>query len=123
MLSDRPTVPAIQPRHQPLDQPGRVPQRLVAGEPRRDPIDYLTKRVLPPVEVYPVCRGHRRGVFLPHKQGMLTRWPRSHPADTPPSRPSTASATHLTNYGCRTGARRIVSWCFPERTRPRVRQS
>src|SRR4029450_13255902 len=69
------------------------------GEPRRDPIDHLTKRVLPPTNVYPVKRGHRRDVLVPHKQGMLVRWPCSLPATRPPDSRLRAPATHTTNYG------------------------
>jgi Isoprenylcysteine carboxyl methyltransferase (ICMT) family len=87
--------------HRPLPawKDSSMRQRCPAIEPRRDPIDHLTKRVLPPTNVYPVKRGHRRGVLVPCKQGMLVRWPCSLPATRPPDSRLRAPATHITNYG------------------------
>jgi hypothetical protein len=46
-----------------------------------------------------MSRGHRGDFFVPHKQGMLARWPRC----TRLKRPSWASpATQITIYHCRT---------------------
>ncbi len=101
VLGDRPTVLPIKARDQALDQPGRVPQRLVPGESRPDPVDHLAERLVPPVKVYAVCRGHRGVSVVPHKQPMLARWPHPSP-QTRPSRRVNTSATQITNYGCRT---------------------
>jgi hypothetical protein len=69
-------------RTAPEHQPPGVPARLVAGEPRRDAIQYRTERVPPPV---------RRGVFdVPHKQRMLARWPP----------PAAQTRPKVTIYGC-----------------------
>ena len=104
VLGDRPAVLAVQPRHHALDQPGGMPQRLVAGEPRRDQIDHLGERSLPPINRYAVCRGHRRGVFCPHKQPMLTRWPHPHPMTRRTDQPSSHATpgAPVTIYDCRT---------------------
>jgi hypothetical protein len=57
-----------------LHQPGGVQQRLAAGEPRRDSIDQLAERVLPPLRGSALCAAAiRRGVFVLHKQAMLIR--------------------------------------------------
>ena len=102
VLGDRPAVLAVQPREHPLHQPGRVTQRLVPSEPRRDPIDHLTECVLPHVNIYAVSRGHRRSFFVTHKHGMLMRWPLPMPTTHPRRRVAlTASASQVTIYGCR----------------------
>ena len=59
MLGDRPAVLAVQTRHHPEHQPGSVPQRLVAAESRRDPIDQRAELGPPSVRIYAVSRGHR----------------------------------------------------------------
>ena len=77
MLGDRPAVLAIQPGQHPQHQPGGMPQRLVAGEPRRDPVDHRAERRPPPVRIYPMSRGHRGVFVVPHKHRMFARWPPS----------------------------------------------
>jgi hypothetical protein len=56
------------------------------------------------MRIYAVSRGHRGDLFVPHKQGMLARWPRSARQKRWPAAPS---APKITNYGCRTRRARI----------------
>ena len=81
MFGDRPTVLAVQTRHHPEHQPGSVPQRLVAAESGSDPIDQRAELGPPSVRIYPVSRGHRGDLVVPHKQRILARWPPT-PTDT-----------------------------------------
>jgi hypothetical protein len=99
MLGDRPAVLALQPAQHPKHQPARVSQRLVAREPRRDPIDHLGVRRPPPVRIYPVWRGHCGDLVVRHKHRMLARWPPSTPQKRPSQYPS---ASKITIYGCST---------------------
>jgi hypothetical protein len=99
MLGDRPAVLALQPAQHPEHQPARVSQRLVAREPRRDPIDHLAVRHPPPARIYAVCRGHRGDLVVRHKHRMLARWP---PSTRQTRRSKTPSAPKITNYGCST---------------------
>jgi hypothetical protein len=73
VLGDRPAVLAVQPGQQPQHQPGRVPQRLVTGEPRRDAINHRAERRPPTVRIYPVCHGYRGVSVVPHKHRMIAR--------------------------------------------------
>src|SRR6185312_16100395 len=75
MFGDRPTVLAVQTRHHPEHQPGSVPQRLVAAESGSDPVDQRAELGPPSVRIYPVSRGHRGDLVVPHKQRILARWP------------------------------------------------
>ena len=62
-LGQRPTVLAVDIRHQPQHQRARVPQRLAPGESRRDPIQHLIKAPPPLIDVYAMSRGDR-GIIL-----------------------------------------------------------
>jgi hypothetical protein len=99
MLADRPAVLAVQRRQHPQHQPACVTQRLVPGKPRRDAVNHRAVRRPPSIRIYAMSRGHRGDLFVPHKQGMLARWP----CCARPKRPSRASrATQITIYHCRT---------------------
>jgi hypothetical protein len=75
VLGDRPAVLPAQVGHQPQHQRGGVPTRLVAGEPRSDPVSHFAEAGPPSVRVYAMRRGHRGVFFVPHKHGMIARWP------------------------------------------------
>src|SRR6187200_3667915 len=94
VLGDRPTVLAIQTRHHAQHQARRVTQRLVAGKPRRDPIDHRAKLNPPPIRVYAVSHGDRGNFRCLHKPRTMPR--------SPPLPAQTRHTTKITIYGCST---------------------
>lgn len=76
VLGDRPAILAIQTRDHARHQLTGMTQRLMAGEPRRDPIQHSGELGPPPVRVYAGNRGDRGILRSCHK---LTTMPRSPP--------------------------------------------
>ena len=62
VLGDGPAILAVQARDHPGHQLAGMPQGLVAGETRRDPIDHRRELRPPPIRVYAMNRGDR-GIF------------------------------------------------------------
>jgi hypothetical protein len=75
VLGDGPTVLPVQIRQQPEHQLCGVPPRFVPGEPVTDPVQQKAETGPPSVRVYAMRRGHRGVFFVPHKHGMIARWP------------------------------------------------
>jgi hypothetical protein len=99
MLGDRPAILTIQPGQHAQHQPGGVPQRLVAGEARLNPVQHRAERLMPPDRIYAMSRGHRGETVVPHKHRTLARWP---PHLQQKRRPTSASTSKITIYGCST---------------------
>ena len=95
VLGQPPAVLAFRGRQ----QPGHV---LAGSAPRFHPAERLADPAHHPIEgllptgrvdtVYAVARGHRMIICVPHKRGMITRWPSLVTRDTP----------KITKCGCRT---------------------
>jgi hypothetical protein len=94
VLGDRPAILAVQPRDHPRHEFCGMPQRFVAGETRRDPINHRRELSPPPINVYAMSRGDRGQLWIRHKPITMPRSPPL-PAQT---RPTTPGA----NYGCGT---------------------
>ena len=92
VLGDRPAILAIQPRDHPEHQLGRMPQRLIPGKTRRDPINHRRELSPPPIRVYAMGRGDRGQFWSLHKPRTLPR--------SPPLPVKTRQTTTVTNYGC-----------------------
>ena len=75
VLGDGPAVLPVQIGQQPEHQRGGVPAWFVPGEPATDPVQQVTEPGPPSVRVYAMRRGHRGVFFVPHKHGMIARWP------------------------------------------------
>ena len=75
VLGDGPAVLPVQIRQQTEHQRGGVPSWFVPGEPATDPVEEVTEPGPPSVRVYAMRRGHRGVFFVPHKHGMIARWP------------------------------------------------
>ena len=101
-----------------------MPTRFMPSEPATDPVQQLTEPGPPPVRVYALRRGHRGVFFVPHKHGMIARWP-PRPAQTRPRSRTTAAVLAATapsrrsaQAGGTTLAVRDITCC-----RTQVRQS
>jgi len=59
VLGDGPAILAVQTGGHPGHQLPGMPQRLIPGEPRRDPIQHCRELGLPAIRVYAMSRGDR----------------------------------------------------------------
>ena len=75
VFGDGPAVLPVQIGQQPEYQLGRMSSRFVPGEAATDPVKEVTETGPPSVRVYAMRRGHRDVFFVPHKHGMIARWP------------------------------------------------
>ena len=75
VFGDGPAVLPVQIGEQPEHQLRCVPAWFVPGEPATDPVHHVSEPGPPSVRVYAMRRGHRGVFFVPHKHGMIARWP------------------------------------------------
>jgi hypothetical protein len=83
-----------------------MPQRLAAGETRRDPVDHCRELHLPPIWVYAMSRGDRSIFGCLHKPRTMPRSPLL-PAQTRQHQQSRTTAAVICRAGIQGGVRTI----------------